>query len=897
MQELRRILKLHANWLLYATVGESALTTLELAELREYGKLPMDSALDLVDKSYFLGRMRSTQKVSEYKKASKVVPATLNPVEEGTLEAARTKSLVRLKKIADDAMGTFVVDTTLVGNQKAIDVKKQAWSSAVRTEFQAAKIQGIANTIANRSDLYANSDGPESDVSVIPARQCCEDCREHYLDKDGNPKIFKLSELMASGSNADQGVIHTKTAGKHPYWKTTLPPLHPNCGCTLVYVPPGHAWVDGKLSLLNKSLFLEHISKATAGVRGPGLSGTVAPTGAPSLNKPAGHPSVPGAAAPGNVAGPGRPPGLSPKPGSGSGGPGGGPQYAPCPFGGGAECISHGGNGATMHKPGGSIMKKHQEAMARGAKPKTPQAIEAQRKQMESSAQEFNAKPNHNQVVTQHLSEGKIGSVKKLGGQDAGINASYKIAIVGNGSGLMKPPINGEAIAQQVFGSYKNKNDVAAPGFGTLPEGMSPHCEVGAHSRGVVLGVKVPVTVLRHHDGSDDGPVGITSVQQWQDNAVSIRNYANTEKFDYSDIMKAVPKEHQEKFHKQLSDIAVMDGTINNGDRHFGNFMVDSKTHDVIPIDHGASFGNGLAGHRNDIAYMMHRANKPLQISPEMHSKLKNESLESTMRSLDGSGMPEWMQGQTFLRQKYVLHLQEKHGHIPFERFKGTRMNNNGEVSPYPEQWGGTMMEGMKNFYKAQEAGELPHDKFESWAKNWMSTTSANESHPDFQDAKRLMEMQPLRPYYVATGEEQASKGTLQNHFDSIRPYDDSDISSLSEKQKTEYKPLRVAPDMPGTKASKDSTIDLDDADLEPVEDKNAMAYDRTPLALDMDEFKESDVRSKKNKPLSLDLAEYQSDEMTPAAPDKTAPAKKVKKSLYLQDPSMAFPLDFDPER
>jgi len=70
MKELRHVAKLHANWLIYATLGESAVTKEELDELIKYKKLPMGSSLDLVDKSYLLGRLKAILKASEYKQVS-----------------------------------------------------------------------------------------------------------------------------------------------------------------------------------------------------------------------------------------------------------------------------------------------------------------------------------------------------------------------------------------------------------------------------------------------------------------------------------------------------------------------------------------------------------------------------------------------------------------------------------------------------------------------------------------------------------------------------------------------------------------------------------------------------------------------------------------------------------
>lgn len=900
MAEFRRILKLHANWLLYATVGESALTTSELADLHAYGKLPMGEALDLVDKSYFVGRMRSTMKASEFKKVDSIVTPTLTPVEEQALEAAKHKSILRLSKVADMALG-----------EKG---SAEGWSKAVRTEFQTAKIQGIANTIANKSDLYASSDGADSDVSVVPGRQCCEDCRQHYLEPDGNPKVFKLSDLMSSGSNADAGTIHTKTAGKHTHWKTTLPPLHPSCGCTLMYVPPGHGWVGGKLSVLNKSLFLEHISKATAGVRGPGISPTVAPQGAPSVRQEPGHPSVPGAAAPGNVAGPGRPPGLSPKPGSGTGGPGGGKQLQACPW---QKCpIGH-------HEPGSATAKEHAEIAMRNHE-LTPAAEDANRKQNEANAKAFNGRDHKQQVVHDHLSSGKISSMRKLGGDEAGVNASYKITIEGNGSGIMKPHISVDSYVPSIYGEKaankspdqlrKMADSLTCPGAGTMPEGMNPKSEAGMSglANGLGLNHMFPVTTLRTHDGSQDGPKGVTSVQHWNDNAVSTDKYAG-EGSGYREILKAAPKEHQDKMHEQFSTIAVMDVISNNGDRHLNNVMVDKNSHDLVPIDHGTAFGNGLSGCKNDIAQEMHGEGVALKIPPQLHEKLKNQSMDATFRSLDESGLPEWSKAQTYLRQKYVLHMQEKFDHIPFDRIRPTVTARQGDVAPYWNasngQCHGWMDKGgVQGFFQAQENKELPHDQFNGFAKAWMEKRVNDPSHPEHQDAKRLFAMQPLRTSGHVTGREEATTESLSKHYDSIPSYDLEEPSAAfikntmpaNKKFSDEAKvSVRTPPEMPkgtgaakpsnkmkGTGAAKpsnkmkESTIPLQDEDLEEVDPNKNYSKDA---------FQGTGIQ--------LDLSEFDDDSDIDQAFDRIRKKSGVQKSLYLAQPHAIFGVDRKPGR
>lgn len=63
----------------------------------------------------------------------------------------------------------------------------------------------------------------------------CDSCRKLYLkDQDsGEPRLFKLSALIANGSNI--GVV--KAA-----WKPVVGPTHPFCRCNLKSLAPGSVW-------------------------------------------------------------------------------------------------------------------------------------------------------------------------------------------------------------------------------------------------------------------------------------------------------------------------------------------------------------------------------------------------------------------------------------------------------------------------------------------------------------------------------------------------------------------------------------------------------------------------------------------------------------------------------
>lgn len=743
MTELRRLLKLHSNWLVYATLGESALTKSELSDLKEYGKLPM-KPLDLVDNSYFLGRMSATRKSSEYKKVAKVVTALLKETEEIALEAVKHKTIQRLKSVASNVL----------------ELKnKQAWRSAVRTEFQSAKIQGIANTIANKSDIYANSAGANSNVSVIPAKECCEDCRFHYADVDGNPKIFKLSDLMEAGSNSDVGTVHTKVDGRHTHWRTTLPPMHPRCGCKLVYIPPGHGWESGKLSLLNKSLFIEHIAKARPGVRGPGLSATVAPTGAPSVAKEPGHPSVPGAAAPGNLPGPGRPPGsggAATTPDPGGGGIGSAATLVACPW---DKCDS----GGQHHSNSKTYQEHAQRAAATGEF--TPKAKQDNEKHFEQQSKIFNAQNHSSDKILNHLTTGKIGSSKNLssiGLAGAHSNSAFKVNFVDGPSGAMKPPPK--------FSSGSRDLGMI-DGANSIPDNSGHISEAGAYKLSSALGLTdhIPPTALRTSDGSNNIPAGEYSVQHWQDDYKS---------FDLSDISSdddaykslVADSPDPEKTHKKLSEIAVLDIVMNNNDRHFGNLMQKSDKSDVVAIDHGLSFGSGLQGHKNQIHVVMNKSDVPLVVPDHLMERFNNSTLSDVERSLESSGLKDWQVMQTYLRMKYVAHLQDSYGYIPLEATRGVKAGNDGELYS-GLGFSGDFANRQQKVKSLNESQGLPDQLFSSFAKQHITDGLTDKDSPEFSSFQKMADAMPLHPPGQAWDENRISSDVRKEHWNNIGPF------------------------------------------------------------------------------------------------------------------------------
>lgn len=799
IKELRRLVRLHANWLLFVTVGRDILSDAEFSELEAYGKLPLDKPVSLIDKAYFLGRIRAVKKKAEYAQVqyTEVEKEPISELEKLVLEQARIKAGSFFKRLAtelDSAVsdGSNVIFSEALGEETASAIEqnlsadqfasqlaarfqqglKKDWLRVARTELHRAKTSGQAQAILNKVDIYAHNGGPGANVSVVPGPNCCVDCSKLYLDDSGNPKIFKLADLLAAGSNSDPGVVHTKTGGIHTKWKATLPPLHPNCGCTLQFVPPGYSWKDGKLALLNKSLFEADLLKAS-GVRG-GISSTVKPEGPPKADistAPAGKvkvennvPSMPGAAAPGNVPGPGRPPesgGLPQQKTPAGGGPGGGSggntQFSPCPFGGGADCMKHGGNGASAHKQGGTIMRKHQEAMARGARPATPEAEEQNRKAQDAQAKVFNSQPNPRDVVLDHLSEGEISSATPLkqagearGKGGGGAFESYRVTIKGNGRACLKPPASFDD-------RYYSAAGATGDGLYAVPRHRGHCSEHGAHLLGSSLGISVPVTTRRTVNGEHGIPAGEVSIQQWQEDytdASMLDNKLPPElaRHNKKNIVAALIAENPQ-LKERFSEIAVLDFVMNNCDRHEGNLVVSKDFKDVQPIDHGSSFGAGLQEHKNAIAHYMHQDGHKLEMPPALLTKLKAHSLEDTKRSLEGSGLTDWQVMNVHLRKKYAVYLQEKHGHIPESELRHVQYDLQEGDSSWPHP-GGLMAFGrsdgksrldlISDLKKEADANQLPDQKFASWSKSYIIKNLLDDSSPEKDDAFELRNSFPL---------------------------------------------------------------------------------------------------------------------------------------------------------
>lgn len=105
------------------------------------------------------------------------------------------------------------------------------WGRIVETECQ-----DVYN-IGRAAYFMTESEDPLVYFDVYPG--ACRHCIRLFLTSGigSKPRVFKLSELLANGTN--YGV-------KSKNWKATIHPVHPFCRCDLRYLPKGYVWDKNK---------------------------------------------------------------------------------------------------------------------------------------------------------------------------------------------------------------------------------------------------------------------------------------------------------------------------------------------------------------------------------------------------------------------------------------------------------------------------------------------------------------------------------------------------------------------------------------------------------------------------------------------------------------------------
>lgn len=262
LEQIEKLIRRRFLGLTYEALGERALTSEELEELKRAGLL-RGNVRNLVAEGYTLGKIvanldREAARKLSYEQvksaALKMTPTT--EVENRAIEWAQDHAGQYIKGLSDDMVKevraasarTATSAIRMVQDEVAEAVRNRKTVSELRTSLfdaiddRARDWQRVAFTEMNESiqrgiyqEIRRNyPDGADQKVYKRPNPDACKHCKRVYLEEDGiTPKIFRLSELEDSN--------YGKKANE---WGATVGSVHPWCQCQLQVIPEGYDFVN-----------------------------------------------------------------------------------------------------------------------------------------------------------------------------------------------------------------------------------------------------------------------------------------------------------------------------------------------------------------------------------------------------------------------------------------------------------------------------------------------------------------------------------------------------------------------------------------------------------------------------------------------------------------------------
>ena len=260
LQEIRQIVEDYHDAFIVNTVSPEAVTAPVLERLREQGlvNVKVESTKDAYLYGQALALMQSDKFANmgynEFKQYLKKNPIPLSEAEVhavnmaqmsagqackglGNFVAARSGALIiegdaelraRTEGIIQDATALNIARRETVQRLKsdlgwATDDWSRDWNRIAVTEKQNAMQRGVA-------DHYRDEYGGDVLVAKRRMHDSCRHCSRVYEGTDGQPIIFKLSELEAHGTNVGRKAMD---------WQAVVGVVHPNCQCQMIRIPEG----------------------------------------------------------------------------------------------------------------------------------------------------------------------------------------------------------------------------------------------------------------------------------------------------------------------------------------------------------------------------------------------------------------------------------------------------------------------------------------------------------------------------------------------------------------------------------------------------------------------------------------------------------------------------------
>lgn len=262
INRIKSIISDHMEVLMQITTGDGSPSKRLINKL----KLPK-SVKDLITSAYKYGKARiisdtdltklSTDEVNKLIDNLKLTPSQQYAIEQSKIRAQQyidnigqhiTTGVVStaiqsdldmwsaVKEIVPNSMKEYTTRNKVVQQLRDTtgDMNRD-WDRVAHTEMWSAKCRGEAEAIMSGESPLSKDKG-DTLVYVRPAHNACAKCKALYMESNGlTPKVFTMTQLLNNGSNYGK---------KQADWLPTVPPLHPNCMCTLNIMPKDTAFDD-----------------------------------------------------------------------------------------------------------------------------------------------------------------------------------------------------------------------------------------------------------------------------------------------------------------------------------------------------------------------------------------------------------------------------------------------------------------------------------------------------------------------------------------------------------------------------------------------------------------------------------------------------------------------------
>lgn len=237
---IRNVIKLYHLNFLFDTIGEDYLSEDEMDFLeKNLGKTKLNrDKTPLLDKIFAFGQI--AEKIG-LENANKITKKDLDKfIQENSIKLKDQLDKIKAQAYLDILGKQFKIEKdlrqTILNEQNKKEFKMSDIVDSIKKKFEdwsylKDSISYVSESSLNQGkieEIKNNSDTNDPLVYKVPIQdeKLCPNCRAAYLNNDGTPKIFKLSELEGNGTNIGLKVKE---------WKPTLGQLHPHCRCLLQY--------------------------------------------------------------------------------------------------------------------------------------------------------------------------------------------------------------------------------------------------------------------------------------------------------------------------------------------------------------------------------------------------------------------------------------------------------------------------------------------------------------------------------------------------------------------------------------------------------------------------------------------------------------------------------------